>query len=140
VTFPATLADLRLIESLLRRDEAGDHAQAAQVLDALVVFWRKGKATWYLGQLERWAGERGLQFNGGTHDKPFESPSAGRSQLTTREREVAALVAEGLTNREIAERLVISERTVEGHVERVLGKLEFRSRAQIVVWVTTGSP
>jgi DNA-binding NarL/FixJ family response regulator len=57
--------------------------------------------------------------------------------LTPREREVAALVAEGLSNREIGERLVISERTVEGHVERVLGKLEFRSRGQIGAWMAT---
>ncbi len=51
--------------------------------------------------------------------------------LTRREREVAGLVAEGLTNREIAERLVISRRTVDAHVEHILAKLGFSSRAQI---------
>ncbi len=55
--------------------------------------------------------------------------------LSRREREVAELVAEGLTNREIAGRLVISERTAEGHVEQIRNKLGFRSRAQIAAWV-----
>src|SRR6266545_5468985 len=55
-------------------------------------------------------------------------------QLTRREKEVAALVAVGLTNREIAERLVISERTAEGHVEQIRNKLGLRARAQVAVW------
>src|SRR5690348_720943 len=60
----------------------------------------------------------------------------GTPDLTRREREVAALVAEGLTNREIAARLFISERTAESHVEQIRGKLGFHSRAQIATWVT----
>ena len=55
-------------------------------------------------------------------------PSAGQDQaplLSRREQEVAALVARGLTNRVIAERLVIGERTVETHVSRILAKLGF---------------
>src|SRR5438067_11517491 len=55
--------------------------------------------------------------------------------LTRREREVAILVAQGLTNREIATRLFISERTAESHVEQIRGKLGFHSRTQIVAWV-----
>jgi len=55
---------------------------------------------------------------------------------TKRELEVAGLVAEGLTNREIAERLTISLRTAQGHVERLLGKLGFTRRSQIAVWFT----
>ena len=55
--------------------------------------------------------------------------------LTSREREVAALVAGGLSNRQIATRLTIAERTAENHVEHILGKLGFRSRAQIAAWV-----
>jgi DNA-binding CsgD family transcriptional regulator/tetratricopeptide (TPR) repeat protein len=54
--------------------------------------------------------------------------------LTPREREVAALVARGLSNRAIADQLVVGERTVETHVTNVLGKLGFSSRAQIAVW------
>ena len=57
--------------------------------------------------------------------------------LSRREREVAALVAEGLSNREIAERLFISERTAEGHVEQIRNKLGFKSRAQVAAWVAS---
>ncbi|MDI9954232.1 protein kinase [Rhodococcus sp. IEGM 1305] len=57
-------------------------------------------------------------------------------KLTKRERQVAELIAaEGLTNRAIAARLVISPRTAQGHVEHVLTKLGFTSRAQIAAWV-----
>ncbi|MEV6320836.1 protein kinase [Nocardia sp. NPDC051787] len=56
------------------------------------------------------------------------------SSLTKREREVADLVAEGLTNKAIAARLVISPRTVDGHVEHILAKLGFTSRTQIAAW------
>jgi DNA-binding CsgD family transcriptional regulator len=55
--------------------------------------------------------------------------------LTKRELEVAELIESGLSNREIAERLVISKRTAEGHVERILAKLGFSSRAQVAVWM-----
>ncbi|MET8878444.1 protein kinase [Nocardia sp. NPDC004604] len=59
--------------------------------------------------------------------------------LTRRERQVADLVAEGLTNKAIARRLVISQRTAEGHVEHILAKLGFTSRAQIASWVAAHS-
>ncbi|RVW02765.1 ATP-binding protein [Rhodococcus xishaensis] len=62
-------------------------------------------------------------------------PIAVTAALTRRERQVADLVARGLTNREIAETLVIAQRTAEGHVERVLTKLGFGSRTQIAAWV-----
>jgi non-specific serine/threonine protein kinase len=55
--------------------------------------------------------------------------------LTSREREVAILIAQGKTSREIANLLVISERTAESHVNNILGKLGFTSRAQIAAWV-----
>lgn len=54
--------------------------------------------------------------------------------LTRRQLEVAGLVAQGLTNRDIAERLVITERTAESHVERIRHRLAFRSRAQVAAW------
>lgn len=56
--------------------------------------------------------------------------------LTARQTEVAGLVAEGLTNREIAERLHITERSAESHVERLRMRLGFRSRAQVAAWYT----
>jgi DNA-binding CsgD family transcriptional regulator len=59
----------------------------------------------------------------------------GLVQLTRRGREVAELVAQGLSNRAIAERLVLSERTVEWHVEQILNRLGFSSRSQIAAWL-----
>jgi DNA-binding NarL/FixJ family response regulator len=59
------------------------------------------------------------------------------TRLTPREREVASLVAQGLPNREIAAALTISERTAENHVEHILTKLGFRSRAQVAVWAAS---
>ena len=54
--------------------------------------------------------------------------------LTPRERDVARFLSQGKSNREIAEQLVLSERTVENHVGNILTKLGFNSRAQIAVW------
>lgn len=66
----------------------------------------------------------------------MEAGTAAKDQgpLTAREREVAALVSRGLTNREIATTLVISERTADAHVQNILNKLGFGSRAQIAAW------
>jgi predicted ATPase/DNA-binding CsgD family transcriptional regulator len=63
---------------------------------------------------------------------PFEGRIA---PLTRRETEIAHLVAEGLSNKDIAGRLVISQRTAEGHIEHILDKLGFKSRAQVAAWV-----
>ena len=52
---------------------------------------------------------------------------------------MARLIAAGLSNREIAAALVITERTVEGHVGNILAKLNFRSRAQVAAWYVRGS-
>jgi non-specific serine/threonine protein kinase len=65
--------------------------------------------------------------------QPIPAPAA--DPLTQREQEVAALVAQGLTNRQIASRLVITERTVAAHIEHILNKLRFASRTQIGVWM-----
>jgi DNA-binding CsgD family transcriptional regulator len=62
-----------------------------------------------------------------------------RTALSSREAEVAVLVAEGLTNRQIAERLFISERTAQNHVQHILTKLGFTTRSQIATWSTRGS-
>src|SRR2546430_8822941 len=59
----------------------------------------------------------------------------GGEVLTRRELEVSRLVADGSTNREIAERLHLSVRTVETHVDRVLGKLDFHTRTQLAAWI-----
>jgi non-specific serine/threonine protein kinase len=66
---------------------------------------------------------------------PIESGLTKRTDpLTPREQEVAALVAHGLSNRQIARRLVVTDRTVAAHVEHILDKLAFTSRTQIGVW------
>ncbi len=63
------------------------------------------------------------------------SPStADPVPLTRRELQVAALVAQGRTNRQIADHLVIARRTAEGHVERILVKLGFHNRSQVAAW------
>lgn len=62
--------------------------------------------------------------------------SAAASPLTPREREIAELVTQGMSNKEIAASLVISQRTAEGHVEHILVKLGFTARSQIAGWVT----
>lgn len=56
--------------------------------------------------------------------------------LTDREREVLRLLAQGLSNKEIAQKLYLSVRTVEGHLANIYGKLHFRSRTEAVLWAT----
>ncbi|NDV08803.1 protein kinase [Rhodococcus sp. IEGM 248] len=68
-------------------------------------------------------------------ERPRKPTSPGPTRLTKREQQVAELVAEGLTNKAIAARLVISQRTAQGHVEHILTKLGFTSRAQVAAWV-----
>jgi non-specific serine/threonine protein kinase len=61
--------------------------------------------------------------------------------LSPREQEVADLIARGLTSREIAAQLVVSEKTVDTHADHIRQKLGLRSRAEIAIWVTTrGGP
>ncbi|MCH5675627.1 ATP-binding protein [Streptomyces gilvus] len=66
-----------------------------------------------------------------------EVGSSPAVQLTKRERQIAELLSTGASNKEIAAALVISPRTVEGHVVHILGKLGFTSRVQIAAWVAT---
>jgi DNA-binding CsgD family transcriptional regulator len=68
-------------------------------------------------------------------------PRARRDQpwspLSAREYAVASLVADGLTNREIAARLVLAPKTISAHVEHILAKLGMARRSQIAAWTTT---
>ncbi|MFH8251472.1 alpha/beta fold hydrolase [Microbacterium sp. B2969] len=92
--------------------------------------------------LVRLPGRSHLPYAGDTHAvvapiRRFLGLRATRSGgrlLTPRQIEVAALVSEGLSNREIATRLGIDERSAEGHIERILLRLDARSRAQIATW------
>lgn len=63
-----------------------------------------------------------------------------RFALTPREAEIAGLIARGLTNRQIAEALVITPGTTANHVAHILGKLGFRSRTEVAVWHCTNRP
>lgn len=112
--------------------ERGDLDAASAEMAGVLRFWRKARANRYLQRLRGWARDHGIRLEG------TDVPAAPRSRalaLTPREREVAGLVAQGLTNKQIAEQLVISERTAETHVEQIRSKLGFRSRAQIAGWV-----
>lgn len=158
---------LSLTTELLAWSEAarGAAERAATLLGAAEVLWESvgmqlyGSAHW-LDQRTRF--ER--RARNGLGDKKYESAlrrgqGMSRSQvlefalgeleqrdaahpdapgLSRREAEVAELVADGLTNREIAQKLVISPRTVEGHVEHILDKLGLSRRAQVAQWRKTG--
>lgn len=143
----------------------GRHERAARLAGAATAFWEAVRAApgFYaafeatLGEHEsasrsalgeqpyREAFDRGYEFSSSAAvDFALEVKKHGRSTardnvhpmpLTRREREIADLVARGRTNKEIAESLVIAQRTVEGHVQNILTKLDFSSRAQIAGWV-----
>lgn len=72
----------------------------------------------------------------GDPETPSTTQPPARTVLTEREWEVATKIAEGLSNKQIAKALIISQRTAETHVENTLRKLSFTSRTQIAVWMT----
>jgi DNA-binding NarL/FixJ family response regulator len=99
-----------------RLDEARTHAEAAA---PFLARWRG----WRVDQLR--AVERRL----GLGPEP-----SGPDALTPREREVIRLLAEGLTNSQLAERLFISPRTAAVHVSNILAKLGMSSRTEVAAW------
>lgn len=90
-------------------------------------------AEWLAAQAQR------AQRRLGARQRRYGQPNAGRC-LTSREREVAELVAQGLSNRAIATSLYLSTRTVDAHVSRILTKLDVPSRAAIARYVTEVAP
>jgi DNA-binding NarL/FixJ family response regulator len=83
-----------------------------------------------------YAFERAVALALGEEAEPSRTTKPGMAgRLTPRESEIAGLIGEGLSNREIAARLVISQRTAETHVEHILSKLGFTSRAQVGRWL-----
>jgi DNA-binding CsgD family transcriptional regulator len=84
-----------------------------------------------------WDADRVLRL--ALDDVVEEDEQTGRERdigpLTPRELEVAELVGRGMSNKEVAEELVISHRTAQGHVENILRKLGFGSRTQVAAWV-----
>jgi DNA-binding NarL/FixJ family response regulator len=111
------------------RDAALDAARAAEGEDAFRTAWAAGQAL---------KGEQAVELAlfVAAEATPREAPvrTTQVDSLTRREREVAGLIAHGLTNRQLAERLVISERTADNHVANILAKLGFSTRAQVAVW------
>jgi DNA-binding CsgD family transcriptional regulator len=89
--------------------------------------------------LARWSGWRVAELSALRGRLGLGAPVAGDQALTPREREVAVLLAEGLTNAELARRLYISPRTAAVHVSNILSKLNLESRTQIAAWVKAGS-
>ena len=75
-----------------------------------------------------------------TEARPEAADAATAAGLTRREREVAELIGQGMTNKEIAASLVVSQRTAESHVEHILVKLGFTSRVQIAAWLAEHRP
>lgn len=104
--------------------------------DAFAVAWADGQAMADVELVEDLVASGGAGDDGGTLSSATTTmPPLGQTDpLTPREWEVALLVAQGLTNRQIAERLVISERTADTHVANILSKLRFTTRSQIAVW------
>ncbi|VVJ18159.1 Uncharacterised protein [Amycolatopsis camponoti] len=117
----AALARFGLAKVLARRARPGDVDEALALLASVsATADRLGMAP-----LHQEAGALAVALRG---DTP--------GPLTRREREVAAHVADGLTNKQIAALLHISERTAESHVQHILTKLGFTNRAQVATWVT----
>jgi DNA-binding CsgD family transcriptional regulator len=117
-------ANVELAAVLARRDRPGD-ADRAQSLAT-----RAAKQATTLGMspfVDRAKGRRAQ----------LSAAESEPLRLTRRELEVAELVGQGLTNREIARRLVLSERTAQNHVQHILTKLGLANRSQVAVWVNS---
>jgi len=106
-----------------RLDGVLDLARRIVVPEAADAAWTEGRALGLADAIDLALGE------------PGAAPATGAGTLSRRENEIAALVASGLTNREIAERLYIAPRTVETHVANVMNKLGVTNRSLVAAWV-----
>jgi DNA-binding CsgD family transcriptional regulator len=122
------LTRLDWADTLSRRASGGDLAQALALARQAAAEARRLDMPGPADRAERLARE-------------LEQAAAAANPLTRREREIAQLVSDGLTNRAIADRLVLSERTVEGHIRSILGKLQLTNRTELAAWALreTGS-
>ena len=117
----AVQARVELAAALVRRRAPGDQERARAALDAA-------------------AGEAGrlgmVPFTEQIEQLRARQPAtaAAGSPLSPRELEVARLVAQGMTNKQIGQALYVSERTAENHVQHILTKLGLRNRSQIAAW------
>jgi RNA polymerase sigma factor (sigma-70 family) len=122
------LIHLSLAELLL---QAADAAARSEALEHLEITIPELRDMHMQRALER---AQALSDKYRTSRSRTQLRSSAFDTLTAREREIAGLIACGLSNREIAEQLVISRGTVEVHVKRILSKLGYRSRSQVVGW------
>lgn len=137
--FNTALACLQSYEqSLLAGQIRLKIAQMLQISDPVgAVAWAKGALATFerIGAEHERAEAAGLLRQLGVARR---GATRSKQLLTHREKEIASLVAAGLTNRTIAERLVISPKTVEHHVSRILDKLDLRSRAEAAAFIASG--
>jgi DNA-binding CsgD family transcriptional regulator len=119
----AVQARVELAAALTRRQAPGDRDEALAVLAAAA------REAGQLGMVPftEWIGQLQAQLT---------AVSAGDSPLSPRELEVARLVGQGLTNKQIGQELYVSERTAENHVQHILVKLGFSNRSQIAAWAS----
>ena len=116
---------LALADVLRRRARTGDHAEAARLAVRATAEARRLDLPGPLSRAHRLRAD-------------LDARRRADDPLTPREREVALLVAKALTNRKIAERLVLSERTVESHVRNILNKLGLANRTELTAHVLRG--
>jgi DNA-binding CsgD family transcriptional regulator len=120
-----TLARLDWADTLTARGGRGDLAQARELARQAALEARRLDMPGPAGRAERLGAQ-------------LEQAIQADDPLTGREREIAELVCAGLTNRAIAGRLVLSERTVEGHVRSMLAKLQLTNRTELAAWALRG--
>jgi non-specific serine/threonine protein kinase len=125
---------VRLSDAALAASDPG--GARLHLLTALELFRRAGDR---FGMLIALRGPAAEVVGAARSDRPDQALEE-LQVLTRREREVAELIGTGLTNRQIAERMTIAERTVDTHVQRILAKLNRTSRVQVAVLVTTSRP
>jgi DNA-binding CsgD family transcriptional regulator len=116
-----TLARLEWADTLRTRAARGDYGQARVLARQAAIEARRLEMPGPANRAERLAHE-------------LEQAIQAGDPLTRREREIAELVSAGLTNRAIADQLVLSERTIEGHVRSTLAKLQLTNRTELAAW------
>ena len=117
------------------RTALGDHAGAAEKsLQANSIIEELGQSLHDLDEQATFSRKARTQVAGAPVLTALQSAKQQSGGLTRRQREVAVLIAQGCSNRQISDRLSISERTVESHITAILSTLALTSRAQIAAW------
>ena len=139
ILFSAAETLREAIEAPLEQDERASHCRDVDGMRAVLgdaafaAAWARGRAM----SVEQAVAYVRSSSQPERHQHPWPEPTHvrdRRSVLTAREREVAALIGRGWTNRQIAEELVTAERTVETHARNIREKLGLETRAQLVAW------